>query len=122
MSTIKVSAIQDLSGGQDVNVPNAAKAWVTFNGTGTPAIIEDFNVTSITDIETGVYFINFENALEDANYAVSGTSCADNGQTEIRMIGFDLNAASDATKVRVRVCNVTGARNDQQRNSIVVFR
>jgi hypothetical protein len=30
-----------------------AKVWVNFNGTRTPAIREDFNVTSITDIGTG---------------------------------------------------------------------
>jgi hypothetical protein len=68
MSTIKVSAIQDLSGGTDVDVPNAAKAWVNFNGTGTVAIRADYNVTSITDNGTADYTINFTNALTDNNY------------------------------------------------------
>jgi hypothetical protein len=49
---------------------NEAKAWVNFNGTGTPAIREDFNVTSITDNGTGDYTVNFTNALTDANYSV----------------------------------------------------
>jgi hypothetical protein len=69
MSTIKVSAIQDLSGGQNVSVPNAAKAWVNFNGTGTVAIRGSFNVSSITDNGTGDYTVNFANALGDGNYS-----------------------------------------------------
>ena len=48
---------------------NDAKAWVNFNGTGTPAIRASFNVTSITDNGTGDYTVNFTNALSDANYA-----------------------------------------------------
>ena len=48
------------------------KAWVNFNGTGTVAIRDDFNVSSITDNNTGDYTVNFTNALSDANYTVSG--------------------------------------------------
>ena len=50
----------------------SARAWVTFNGTGTPAIIASGNVTSITDHGVGEYTINFTTALPDANYAVAG--------------------------------------------------
>jgi hypothetical protein len=49
------------------------KAWVNFNGTGTPAIRSSFNVSSITDNGTGDYTINFTTAMANANYAVSGT-------------------------------------------------
>lgn len=53
---------------------NDAKAWVNFNGTGTPAIRASFNVTSITDSGVGRYGINFTNSLTDANYVVVGTA------------------------------------------------
>jgi len=46
------------------------KAWVNFNGTGTVAIRDDFNVSSITDNGTGDYTVNFTNAMSDANYSV----------------------------------------------------
>jgi hypothetical protein len=46
-----------------------AKAWVNFNGTGTVAIRASGNVTSITDVGTGVYTINFTNAFSDSNYS-----------------------------------------------------
>ena len=47
-----------------------AKAWVNFNGTGTPAIRDDFNVSSITDNGTGDYAINFTSAMPDVNYCI----------------------------------------------------
>ena len=45
------------------------KAWVNFNGTGTPAIRGSFNVSSITDNGTGDFTINFTNAMSNANYS-----------------------------------------------------
>jgi predicted RNA methylase len=51
------------------SVPTEVKVWVNFNGTGTPSIRASFNVTSITDLGTGNYRVNFTNALTDANYA-----------------------------------------------------
>ena len=48
------------------------RAWVNFNGTGTVAIREDGNVSSITDNGTGNYTVNFAVAMVDANYAVMG--------------------------------------------------
>lgn len=52
------------------------RAWVNFNGTGTVAIREDGNVTSITDNGTGDYTVNFTTAMPDANYAVATWSQA----------------------------------------------
>jgi len=48
----------------------ACKAWVNFNGSGTVAIRESYNVSSITDNGTGDYTINFTTAMVNANYAV----------------------------------------------------
>lgn len=55
------------------NSPQAAKAWVNFNGTGTVSIRDSYNVSSITDNGTGDYTINFTNDLSNVNYAVSGS-------------------------------------------------
>jgi hypothetical protein len=44
---------------ESVNVAKRmAKAWVMFNGTGTPAIANSFNVSSITDGGVGLFTIN----------------------------------------------------------------
>jgi hypothetical protein len=55
-------------------VAYGCRAWVNFNGTGTPAIRASGNVNSITDNGTGDYTINFTTAMPDANYGVSMTS------------------------------------------------
>jgi len=47
------------------------RAWVNFDGTGTPAIRGSGNVTSITDNGTGDYTVNITTALTDTNYAVA---------------------------------------------------
>jgi hypothetical protein len=49
-----------------------ARAWVNFNGTGTVAIRESVNVSSITDHGAGDYTVNFSTAMPNENYAVSG--------------------------------------------------
>lgn len=57
-----------------------AKAWVHFDGTEAAAdmIGSSYNVSSITDINTGRYTINFATALTDANYsAVMYTNAGD---------------------------------------------
>ena len=46
------------------------RAWVNFNGTGTVAIRDSGNVSSITDLGTGQYQVNFTTAMTDANYAI----------------------------------------------------
>jgi hypothetical protein len=48
------------------------KAWVNFDGTGTPAIRGSFNVSSITDNGTGDYTVNFTTAMPNANYSITG--------------------------------------------------
>ena len=52
----------------------ACRAWVNFNGTGTVAIRDSGNVSSITDNGTGNYTVNFTTAMSDVNYfpAMSG--------------------------------------------------
>ena len=76
MSTIKVTNIQDTSGGNQSTseqiARGRAKAWVNFNGSGTVAIRDDFNVTSITDGGTGLYTVNYTNSMANANYAWVG--------------------------------------------------
>ena len=72
MSEIRATTISDLAGTGPATLTGqyAAKAWVNFNGTGTVAIRESANVTSITDNSTGNYTLNFTTAFTDVNYSV----------------------------------------------------
>ncbi len=63
------------SGFGSVATAYGCRAWVNFNGTGTVAIRDSANVSSITDNGAGNYTVNFTTAISDANYStvVTGT-------------------------------------------------
>mgnify|MGYP003149741702 CR=1 FL=1 len=87
MSKIIVNQIESSDGTTDVlnslsavNVAgvNTCRAWVNFNGTGTPAIRTSYNVSSISDEGTGSYIIVFTQSMVDANYVVAGYMSSEN--------------------------------------------
>jgi hypothetical protein len=49
-----------------------ARAWVNFNGTGVIAVRASSNVSSITDVSTGIYIVNFTTAMVDTSYSAIG--------------------------------------------------
>ena len=51
-----------------------ARAWVSFNGTGTIAIVDSHNVSSLTDNGTGSYTINFSNNMSTTTYVTNATA------------------------------------------------
>ena len=57
------------------------RAWVNFNGSGTVAIRDSANVSSITDNGVGDYTVNFTTAMVDANYSVC-ISAGQNGNID----------------------------------------
>ena len=44
------------------------RAWVNFNGSGTLAIRDSGGVSSVTDVGTGAYTVNFSNNMPDVNF------------------------------------------------------
>jgi hypothetical protein len=45
-----------------------AKSWVNFNGTGTIAARDSFNLSSLTDVATGKYGVVMANAMNSILY------------------------------------------------------
>jgi hypothetical protein len=84
----------------------ACRAWVNFNGTGTVAIRESGNVSSITDNGTGDYTVNFTTAMPDANYIMVGS-----GQFNATDSNIQVNPLGDAAtgSRRIRVANSSAA-------------
>ena len=60
------------SGFGSAGVAFGVRVFVNFNGTGTVAIRDSGNVSSITDNSTGNYTINFTNNMPDVNYTMVG--------------------------------------------------
>jgi len=71
MSTIIASNVSDgtLSIPTTYVTNGSAKAWVNFNGTGTIAARDSFNVASLTDNSTGSYSVNFTSSMANSGYA-----------------------------------------------------
>ena len=66
--------LQMNSGYGSVAPAYGCRAWVNFNGTGTVAIRDSGNVSSITDFAVGVYYINFTTDMPDVNYSIISSS------------------------------------------------
>lgn len=49
-----------------------ARAWVNFNAIGTVTIRASGNVSSVTDVAAGCFFVNFSVAMPDLNYNTIG--------------------------------------------------
>mgnify|MGYP001096644624 CR=1 FL=1 len=75
MSTIAVDNARPSAGGTSYSLTDGvAKAWVNFNGTGTIAARDSYNVSGLTDNGTGDYTISFSNSMANVDY-----SCSTNG-------------------------------------------
>ena len=72
----------------------SARAWVNFNGTGTVAIRNSGNVSSITDNGTGNYTVNFTTAMPDTNYFVSHSANFNQTTTKINTSAINAPATS----------------------------
>jgi hypothetical protein len=108
MSTLKLDTIASRDGTESTDVTNvingSAKAWVNFNGTGTVAIRDSFNVSSITDNSTGNYTVTFTNALSNANYsAIISIASANTGVSSINRTGQILSNPDVPSTTAVRV-------------------
>jgi len=79
-SELRVDTLKDSSGNNSVGMSyvaeGSAKSWIKYNGTGTIAISDSFNVSSIGDFTTGTTVVNFTNAMNNANYSIVAT-CSD---------------------------------------------
>jgi hypothetical protein len=89
------------SGYGSVATAYGCRAWVNFNGTGTVAIREDGNVSSITDVTTGNYIINFSTAMPDANYAINITVKYTGSALFLATNQYDTNPATSSCKFAV---------------------
>ena len=75
MSTLKADTIQSTSGGAaTLTKQHAPKGWVNFNGSGTLAVRDSFNVSSVTDNGSGDFTPNFNTAFSDTNYIGLGAN------------------------------------------------
>lgn len=123
MSTLKVATLQDLSSANSSTpeqiAQGRAKAWIRFNGTGTPAITDDYFCSSISDNGTGDWTVNYDSALSNANYAIFVTCANDAVTTQIS--GIRTASVPTTTAVRVGHVNSSGTAQDSAYVCVAIF-
>ena len=60
------------------------RAWLSYKGTDTVSILDDYGVSSVTDNGTGDYSINFDFTWGNAEYVAAGIGGNDNGFVAMR--------------------------------------
>jgi hypothetical protein len=110
------------SGYGSVATAYGCRAWVNFNGTGTPAIRGSGNVSSITDNGTGDYTINFTTAMPDANYSTVGTTGSPSVAHGIFMFVKGTGTATTASNVRISTVTTGSADYDFVNVLAAIFR
>ena len=78
------------------NQARIAKAWVRFDQTGSQSIDSSYNISSVTDTNTGISTLNFSTAMSDANYSVVATG----GSTNARYYASTWSIGTSSFQVR----------------------
>ena len=101
----------------------AARAWVNFNGTGTPSIRAGGNVSSITDNGRGDYTINFATALPDANYAIAGFATYPLSDQALGLVTYGNDFAPSSGSVRIKTGDTASYNlRDSEFINVAIFR
>jgi len=71
MSELRADTITASDGTSPVTLTkqSASKQWLKFDGTGTIAIDDSFNTSSISDLSTGSYAVTMTNGISNINYS-----------------------------------------------------
>ena len=93
-----------------------AKAWANLNGTGTIALRDSHNISSVTDVGTGDYQFNYSNDMANANYTIS---CA--GHDIGRIVGLRDVTHTNAEFVRLACTPHSGGLDDAAGVYVTVF-
>ena len=122
MSTLSVSNITDGvdTVGTSYVVNGSAKAWVNFNGTGTAAIRDSLNFSSITDNGTGDYTLTYSNGLSGVFSNIIACSQSGRSVTQ-RAMAYDSATANSFIMGTYRDAGSQQVANDNSLNDASVF-
>ena len=122
MSEIRATTISGAAGAGPIALRGqyAAKAWVNFNSVGTLAVRQSGNMSSVTDVSTGLFTLNFTTAMTDANYAVAGSG--GNDANDLRVININYDVAPTSSAVQINCTSANNTVNDTAYNAVTVTR
>ena len=109
MSELRADTITASDGTSPVTLTkqSAAKAWCTFDASsGTPTILDDVNVSTLTDQDIGQQTVNFTNNFNNVYYTTNATT----GQGGNKNAVYE-GTATSSVEVRTQVAT-TGVFTD----------
>jgi len=89
-----------------------AKAWINFNGTGTVAIRDNLNLSSLTDNGLGDYTLGFVSSMGNANYSYAGSSGGQSSTSNGSVWNYDNATARTTSLFRVILITTGGGAVD----------
>ena len=110
-----------------INQARIAKAWCNIDGTGTISIRGSYNVSSLTDVGTGKYKVNFSTAmLDEGNYVAFCSGAEVNGGSTQNHL-FHLKRESSSANILnedyvfVASANAAATQTDDGLFCVIVF-
>lgn len=94
---------------QGTDYRDLVKGWIHFNGSGTVAISDQYNVSSITDNATGDYTVTWDTDFASASYVMAGMAYLVNEQMFV--ISHSSTATAAGSK-RIRTVDADGTNKD----------
>ena len=83
-SELRLTTLANNAGTESVDttyvINGSAKAWVNFDadGSGIP-VFDSFNISSTSDVDTGIYVVYFSNSFGTVNYTITNGNSGNAG-------------------------------------------
>ncbi len=86
------------------------KCFMDLNGTGTIALRDSFNISSVTDNDTGLYTVTIANDFSSINYGYAGSAeSSTDGQNGRVVTSVSTQSLAGSTKLRAQQLDFVGA-------------
>ena len=111
VATLLTSAVINSEGGAvTTNIAQGLiKCFMDLNGTGTIALRDSFNISSVADNGTGLYTVTIANDFSSINYGYAGTAeSSTDGQNGRIVTSVSTQSLAGSTKLRGQQLDFTG--------------
>ena len=98
----------------------SAQAWVNFNGTGTLAVNDSYNVSSVVDDNVGTYTINWDTDFANTHYCWVATASNESPGAGPKIVWLE-----DGTKavgsIQIKVASAGDSDTDVEDINVIAF-
>jgi hypothetical protein len=103
------------------NTNQLAKAWVRFNGQSGASIYGSYNVSSVSNLGSGLYQVNFTTAMTNGDYAAASMGEWTTGVSNAGLVCMSRSYPPQTTSLTLAVTGSGGATSLYFYINVVVF-